>query len=191
MTATGKIDLRVQKTKEAIRETFQTMICEMDYEKISIKELTTRARINRKTFYLHYNTLDDLLRELQNELAQDFIERTKGMMPSRDMNKITREFFLVHDQLGELGEKITCSGSYKYVSRRITHDIMEQAWGEKSNQANPYIQNIIMAFVSQSTLEIYRQWVADGKRIPLEEIIDLATKLVCNGINGSGKYVGN
>ena len=79
MASSGKEDLRIQKTKEAIRKTFEEMICEMDYERISIKELTQRARINRKTFYLHYNTLDDLLREMQNEMAQDFIRRTEGL----------------------------------------------------------------------------------------------------------------
>ena len=48
-------DLRVRKTKEAIRTAFQGMICEMDYDQITVKELTARAQINRKTFYLHYN----------------------------------------------------------------------------------------------------------------------------------------
>ena len=46
----GKEDLRIQKTREAIHKTFEEMICEMDYEQISIKELAQRARINRKTF---------------------------------------------------------------------------------------------------------------------------------------------
>ena len=59
-------DLRVRKTREAIHNTFKSMICEMDYDQITIKELTERAQINRKTFYLHYNSLDDLLAELQD-----------------------------------------------------------------------------------------------------------------------------
>ena len=93
MADNKKEDLRVQRTKEFIRKTFEEMICEMDYEQISVKELTQRAKINRKTFYLHYNTLDDLLLEIQNELAQNFIRRTQGLERPRDMDKITREFF--------------------------------------------------------------------------------------------------
>lgn len=185
MTNSGKEDLRARRTKEFIRKAFEEMICEMDYEQISIKELTERANINRKTFYLHYNTLDDLLRELQNELAQAFIERTKGLDRPGDLDKITREFFLANEELGNLGERITCSGSYHYISRRITNDIMEQAWRtDKNSSSNPYVQNIFMTYVSQSTLAIYKQWVADGKRIPLEDIIQLTIKLVCNGANG-------
>ena len=101
MAADKKVDLRIQKTKDSIRKTFEEMICEMDYEQISIKELAQRARINRKTFYLHYNTLDDLLREIQNEMAQNFIKRTQGLERPRDMDKITREFFLCSEELGK------------------------------------------------------------------------------------------
>nr|WP_300825594.1 TetR/AcrR family transcriptional regulator [uncultured Schaedlerella sp.] len=182
----GKEDLRIQKTREAIHKTFEEMICEMDYEQISIKELTERARINRKTFYLHYNTLDDLLKELQNKMAENFIKRTQGLERPRDMDKITREFFLYSEELGKAGERITCSGNYKYISRKITNDIMSQTWKSDSKpfSTNPYIQNVIMTYVSQSTLEIYKQWIADGKRIPLEDIIQIATQLICSGVNG-------
>lgn len=43
-------DLRVKKTKAAIRNAFKDMICEMDYDQITIKELAYRAQINRKHF---------------------------------------------------------------------------------------------------------------------------------------------
>ncbi len=186
MNDTGKEDLRVIRTREAIQKTFEEMICEMDYEQISIKELTERARINRKTFYLHYNSLDDLLRELQNEMAKSFIERTRDLERPRDMDKITREFFLVSEGAGRLHERLMCSGSYHYISRRITNEIMSETWGAdgKEKHVDPYVQNVIMTFVSQSTIEIYKQWIADGKKIPLEEIIALTTKLICNGVNG-------
>ena len=187
MKNTGKEDLRVTRTKEAIRKTFEEMICEMDYEQISIKELTERARINRKTFYLHYNSLDDLLREMQNEMAKDFIERTRHLERPRDMDKITREFFLVSEgKEDRLRERLMCSGSYHYISRRITNEIMSETWGTDGKKTNtdPYVQNISMTFVSQSTIEIYKQWVADGKKVPLEDVIALTTTLICSGVNG-------
>ena len=61
-------DLRVTKTKKAIMETFKKMLLELDYNSINVKNLCDRALINRRTFYLHYNSLDDLLYELQEKL---------------------------------------------------------------------------------------------------------------------------
>lgn len=72
MAADKKADLRIQRTKDSIRKTFEEMICEMDYEQISIKEL-----------------------------AQNFIKRTQGLERPRDMDKITREFFLCNEELGK------------------------------------------------------------------------------------------
>ncbi len=162
------------------------MICEMDYERITIKELTKRARINRKTFYLHYNCLDDLLRELQSELAQSFIKRTQKLKRPNDLDKITREFFLVCEEGGRFYEQLLCRDSYSVISNEVTENIMKETWSLSENKAeikHP-IQNIIISFVSRSTIEIYKQWIADGKQIPLEQIIELTSKLVCNGING-------
>lgn len=89
------------------------------------------------------------------------------------------------EELGKLGERITCSGSYHYISRRITDDIMSRTWKEgDSGFFDPYLQNIIMTYISQSALAIYKQWVADKKKISLDDIIDIAVKLICNGING-------
>ena len=52
-----KTDLRVIRTRKAIRDAFCDMIMEMDFQDITIKELTQRAMINRNTFYLHYESL--------------------------------------------------------------------------------------------------------------------------------------
>ena len=80
MKQNPKQDLRFIKNENLIRETFYQMLGEMDYSKISIKELTQRAQINRKTFYLHYTSLDHLLATLQLEIMEPtfkMIEETR------------------------------------------------------------------------------------------------------------------
>ena len=89
MDKTKQEDLRVRKTKEAIRRTFEDMICEMDYEQITVRELTDRAMINRKTFYLHYETLDNLLEELQQEIVDSFTSQNISYKSMADIKRIT------------------------------------------------------------------------------------------------------
>jgi AcrR family transcriptional regulator len=177
-------DMRVTRTREAIRSAFTDMICEMDYEQITIKELTERAKVNRKTFYLHYNSLDDLLEEMQNEMSERFKQRIRDLKPPYDMDKITRAFYMDMEESGKFGERLACSGNYHYINDRMVSAIMRDTWKEENEKAeNPYLQNIVMAYVSQSTLAIYRQWVADKKRIPLEDIIQTTITLICNGLD--------
>ena len=65
-----KQDLRVVRTKEAIRSAFKALVCELPYEKVTVKAIADRANINRNTFYLHYETTDDVLREIQAEHSE-------------------------------------------------------------------------------------------------------------------------
>lgn len=58
-------DLRVKRTLKSIRNAFFTLVMEKNYSDISITELTELAEINRKTFYLHYASLDELVDEVK------------------------------------------------------------------------------------------------------------------------------
>ncbi|EEL70861.1 hypothetical protein IGA_00005 [Bacillus cereus HuA3-9] len=53
-------DLRVARTKEAIRDALTELINEKGFDSITVKDITARANINRGTFYLHYRDKYDL-----------------------------------------------------------------------------------------------------------------------------------
>ena len=60
-SGTKKIDRRVLKTRQAIEEALASLILKTDYDKITVSALAKEANINRKTFYLHYDSVDDVL----------------------------------------------------------------------------------------------------------------------------------
>lgn len=186
MLLNGSEDLRVQKTIDAIQKTFEEMICEMDYDKITVKELCERARINKKTFYRYYDVLDDLLAELQGIMSQEYIKRVENYRIPEELDKINREFFLYSVEKGMAYEKITCSGSYGYIRNKMMNNVFDSTWGKSTwlQLLDPYKQNILLGFVQSASIEMYRQWVTDGKKIPLEEIIEMSNQLLCAGVNG-------
>ena len=69
-----KIDKRVEKTRNSIITTFKEMIIEKDFKEITIKELAERANINRKTFYLHYESMEEILFDLSIDLSDQIFE---------------------------------------------------------------------------------------------------------------------
>lgn len=64
-------DLRIVKTRLAIKNAFFEMLKEKDFEKITVSDITNKALINRGTFYSHYKDKYDLLEQIENEMLED------------------------------------------------------------------------------------------------------------------------
>ena len=192
MILTGKEDLRVIKTIESIKSSFEEMICEMDYEEMTVKELCQRARLNKKTFYHYYDSLDALLGELQMELTTAYLKRIEGLVLPDDLEQVNREFLTYSVSQGKAYEKITCSGSYNAIRIEMTEQIKAETWA-KSKQFGTLdrrYQNILIRFINNSAVGIYRQWVEDGKQLSLEELIQVTNALVCRGTEGLLRRIG-
>ena len=186
MILTGHEDLRVVKTIEGIKKAFEELICEKDYEKITVKELSDRARINKKTFYTYYETLDALLAEMQVELSAGFLERVKNYSLPDDLDKVNREFFLFSAEQGLAYEKITCGGTYVSIRDEMTDQVNDEGWSKskKYQKLSFYEKRMLMEFINNSVLVSYRLWVEDGKKMPLEDVIDMTNRIVLGGVNG-------
>ena len=185
-----KTDLRVIRTRKAIRDAFCSMIMEMDYPDITIKELTQRAMINRNTFYLHYDSIEALLRELQDEIAGEFIEKQVSYTKMADIRRMIRLFFEYMAEQSPLQDRLLCSGSYQFLYDRINQQVMghRKLMNRGAFGLGEASENIIFAYYGSITAILYRQWVEDGKKLSLEEVVELSTKLICGGMSSVVKY---
>jgi AcrR family transcriptional regulator len=75
MNKAEKIDRRVSRTRNALREALLSLIEEQDYSTITVEEITARANIGRTTFYLHYRDKEDLLLEELADLMQELTQQ--------------------------------------------------------------------------------------------------------------------
>jgi AcrR family transcriptional regulator len=74
MVSDPRIDRRILRTRESIRDAMINLIEEVGFESIAIKDIANRANINRGTFYLHYHDKFDLLDQTENEIVEDLKE---------------------------------------------------------------------------------------------------------------------
>ena len=191
MILTGKEDLRVVKTIEGIKAAFEELICEKNYEQITVKELCDKARINKKTFYHYYETLYFLLAEMQAEFSSGYVERVKDFKLPEELDKVNREFFLFSVEQGMAYEKITCSVAYSAVRQDMIDEVIAGTWGKSKTfmKMDSLYQNLLINYINTVSVGTYRQWVADGKKIPLEDVISLSNALICKGTEGFMKQV--
>lgn len=179
MILTGKEDLRVQKTIEGIYRSFEQLLCEKDYEKISVTELCALAKISKKTFYVYYTDLNDLLAEMQEQISNAYIQRVSDFTLPQDAEKIIREFFIFSAEQGEAYDKITCSDAFHYIRGQMIRNVQSET------NITPFTSTLPGVFMSTALLEIYKYWVNTGKKQSIEVIISTTTSLICNGLNGT------
>lgn len=66
-----KEDLRVTVTKQVIHKAMIHLPEKKRIDNIKRSELCTQAGVNRATFYRHYGTLQDVLREMETEIIRN------------------------------------------------------------------------------------------------------------------------
>ena len=174
-------DLRVTKTLEAIDTTFRAMMLEKGYAAITVKELCDRARINKKTFYRYYETLDDLMAQVMAGYAAAWRKRTSRLRMPDDIVEITREFFCFGAEQDALYDAITCDPAWDAVQRSLQDDASGEHVENVPDGYTPERWHVVYAWQSGAVLNMYRAWVTDGKAIPAEEMAELAATLVRNG----------
>ena len=72
-SAGAKTDLRIRRTRGAIREAFVALMQEKEYAAITVTDISEMAGINRKTFYAHYEAKEQLLSQLIDEMFSDLL----------------------------------------------------------------------------------------------------------------------
>ena len=181
-------DLRVQRTKKVLKDNFKDMFLNMDYNQITIKELCDRAMINRRTFYLHYNSIDDILNEILDELAGDFFNYTSGYDHFANPDKMIRDYFVfTHEH--PLFEKLNNNIDYNYIREMLNSKVRDIAKVNFKSilHHDEFTIKMISTYLNSATVNMYRIWSRDGKKVSIEEAIKVATTLIKKGINSMTK----
>jgi AcrR family transcriptional regulator len=67
-----KIDRRVERTRDLLQKSLIDLIAERGYDAITIQDIVDRADVGRTTFYLHYNSKDDLFMSCHEAIVSQF-----------------------------------------------------------------------------------------------------------------------
>ena len=191
MLSKKKKSPKVQQTIQTIKTVFEKLICEKDFENIKVSNIVKGAKINKKTFYRYYKNIDALLKEIQKDFSQEFIKTVKDYKLPDEFEKVNREFFLFSEKQGKAYEKITCNINYKSIRDKMIDTVISSSWkkSEKFNSLDVNHQSIIINFITTSSLETYKHWIRNGKKVPLEEIIEISNTMITSAIKAFFKNI--
>ena len=67
------IDKRIVRTKSKIKKTFLLLLQQKPYNKLTITEIVNQSKINRVTFYNHFDSKEELLIEIIDDVMKDLV----------------------------------------------------------------------------------------------------------------------
>ncbi len=175
-------DLRVRRTLTSIRKSFFELVLEKNYNEISITELTDRAGINRKTFYLHYSSLDDLVAEIEEEIVSDILESIGDYAEAFDLPGCIKNFYAYLESCNDVQQKLLCDDHYAFFYESVTEAVLRSAPFAKFFERTEY-PSIVRSYTISITY-IYRDWLKGGKKIDFDTLTAEASKIVERGYAG-------
>lgn len=175
MTADPAIDRRIVRTKQAIREAFISLLEEKGFDALSVKDIATKANINRGTFYLHYLDKYDLLEQTEAEVIRDVREivQQAPSLEAEDFNRIELPLPVVVS----IFEYLQANASLMHAILGIKGDIAFQAQVKKAIANNLFRIGMfahidekdlvipieyLVSYVTSADLGVVLEWLKKG-----------------------------
>lgn len=157
----------------------------MPYNKITVKLLAEKARINRKTFYLHYDTLDELLEELNCDIVLTGIAKIQQYKIPQDLRNI---IFVIYDYWQSLtldDSKIFHTASASSNTFSFAQLMRETFTNFDNSFCNGEIQRqkTTLAFIVNAMGTFYQEWTLYHAFSSIDEAVDSAYKMITDGIS--------
>lgn len=192
----NKSESKYFNTAIRMDKAFLELLEKKDFAYITVKEICEKAEVNRSTFYLHYETISDLLLESSQYIIKqftnfmphntnDFLEK----LPTRPID----ELYLITPEY--LAPYLTYVKDHKRIFRTTVEQASALQMTEAYNKLNQYVfvpilerfnvaqsdHKYMMSFYISGLMAIIHEWLKDDCRNSIEHIISVMQICICQG----------
>lgn len=172
------MDRRQQKTREAIFSAFSSLLSKKNYSKITVQEIIDTANVGRTTFYAHFETKDNLLREMCNSLFNHVfsdvlqIENTHDFSKATDktVTSITHILYQLRDNHRNILEILNCDSGEIFLKffRQYLNDLISKYILLTIPPEVP--EDFLINHVSGSFVNMVQWWIKGGLKQSPEQL---------------------
>ena len=178
-----QLDRRKVKTQKAVKEAFIALASEKEISQITVKEIADRANISRKTFYLNYVDMNDLIYKLQDQMIDEFINYLKEF----DVNEIKDNPYIFFKSLTDILQKDHVfskmlvsnedSSFFRQLSTRFVDNIKNDY--EKNHIEYSEFTGYTLTFYITGLMLAYKQWfLNENKKMTLDELCNRFCEMI-------------
>jgi AcrR family transcriptional regulator len=164
----GKIDPRIKRTKRMFKEALISLIQENnEIGKLTVQTIADRAELNRATFYLHFQDINDLMEQMIDEILEELNQTLNS--PSVNQQLVTENSKPQNRLVSFLDHFYRNAGLYNVMLEnkdfrkrvfRILLDIVT-FWGE-NRAVKGRLYPVPNEIIASSTLGIVSWWLQEG-----------------------------
>lgn len=188
--AAGKTDRRVIKTRAAIKAALEKLVKERGMDKLTVSALAREANIDRKTFYLHYDSIDDLIDCAASDMVEDIISTIDPDLLSANPQEQVRL------TLAHVNKKISDDVElYAYMANNLSMDFV---LGHIERALVHYARTIgverlpreLLAdgdpgyyrprFYLAGAVSVYSEWLCSDRTTPIEDVAEVVADALIN-----------
>ena len=187
------MDRRVLKTQEAIRVAYFELLGQSLDGKVTITEIAKKANIDRKTFYLHFESVEAMVKKFGEEKIAElhnYLNERKFFENPYDKN-------MIYNAIGAIIEK----DEYFY-RRLVENECNSFFWTGLENELVKIITKVYLKemlfdeeelrllgkFFTAGTINIYRSWLKGEIKCSLQVLNIVASEVSFRGIQGIIAY---
>ena len=181
---------RVRMTKKMIKDAYIELLENSPDKRLSITEICQRADINRSTFYIHYEDVNQLAKEIEDELLDQipYPAMSEGSLSQKDqyldllkdtfeyIKENKKQFVLLLSQLdnSDFKKKIISTVLDKYKAVTISDDSLLSKYG--------------YMFCINGVVGLLQEWIKDNFPISSGELAKIAFNMSLQATDFSKSY---
>lgn len=191
----NRFESKYFNTAMLMNEALISLLDKKDFKYITIKDICLKAGINRSTFYLHYESIDDLLNECSTYITNKFYNylntyiRDKNIASKIDFASIENLYFITPEYLVpyltfikenkkfystmiNYSTTLKLDKSYNKMFKEIFNPILERF------NVDEYKREYIVSFFVSGINSIVRIWLENDCKEDINKIIDIINTCV-------------
>ena len=186
-----RIDRRIVRSRKAITEAFERLLLKTDLDKITVSAIAREANIDRKTFYVHFGTIDGLLDAIAEDIVSSIVEGVAEAAPgevSQHPDQALTAFFenvnrVVCSNLvlnARFFETMPPDAMMSRILRPMKRLIIER--GLVQVRVPDELLDYYLSFILGGIISTYRNWLLSNGDVPVERVSEVARALTMNGL---------